>query len=55
MYHLPKTSTVRVIVISEVKEEKKQELLDLLGPVIGSRKEEANISYDLYSFTGNPN
>jgi quinol monooxygenase YgiN len=45
-------SKVRVIVISEVKEGKRQELLDLLDPVIeSSRKEEGNISYDLYSST----
>lgn len=49
-------SKLRVIIISEAKEGKRQELLDLVVPLLKlAKKEEGNISYDLYSSTENPN
>ena len=49
-------SKVRVIVIFEVKEEKRQEFLGFLDAIIkSSRKEEGNIFYDLYCSTEKPN
>lgn len=49
-------SKLRVISIVEVKEEKRQELLDILVPFVKiARKKELNISYDIYSSTENPN
>jgi quinol monooxygenase YgiN len=49
-------SPVRVLAFLEVKEGKRQQLLDILIPIIEpSRKEEGNISYVLNYSTDNPN
>ena len=49
-------SPVRVLAFLEAKEGKRQELLNILVPIVEpSRKEEGNISYVLNSSTENPN
>jgi quinol monooxygenase YgiN len=49
-------SPVRVLAFLEAKEGKRQELLNVLVPIVEpSRKEEGNISYVLNSSTENPN
>ena len=49
-------SPVRVLAFLEAKEGKRQELLNILVPIVEpSRKEEGNISYILNSSTENPN
>ena len=49
-------SPVRVLAFLEAKEEKRQELLNILASIVEpSRKEEGNISYVLNSSTENPN
>ena len=56
MQNNSKNSKLRVISTVEVKEGKRQELLDILVPFVGiARKEEGNISYDIYSSAENPN
>ena len=53
---LEDNSQVRVLAFIEVKEGKRQELLDILIPIIEpSRKEEGNISYFLNYSIDNPN
>src|SRR5215210_7797540 len=49
-------SPLRVLAFLEAKEGKRQELLNILVPIVEpSRKEEGNISYVLNSSTENPN
>ncbi|VFJ12703.1 putative quinol monooxygenase [Candidatus Nitrosocosmicus franklandus] len=49
-------SSFRVLATLEAKSESRQELMDfLVSLVIPARKEEGNISYDLYRSTQNPN
>lgn len=49
-------SYFRVLATLEAKSESRQELMDfLVSLVIPARKEEGNISYDLYRSTQNPN
>jgi len=49
-------SPVRVLAFLEAKEGKRQELLNILVPIVEpSRKEEGNISYVLNSSTESPN
>jgi quinol monooxygenase YgiN len=49
-------SSFRVLAILESKDERRQELLDILVPLVNpAREEEGNISYDLYCSTENPN
>src|SRR5215216_1294218 len=56
MQNNSKNSKLRVISTVEVKEGKRQELLDILVPFVKiARKKEGNISYDIYSSTENPN
>ncbi len=49
-------SPVRVLAFLEAKEGKRQELMNILVPLIeSSRKEEGNIAYVLHSSVENPN
>lgn len=49
-------SPVRVLAFLEAHEEKRQELLDILVPLVEpARKEEGNIAYVLNSSADNPN
>lgn len=49
-------SPVRVLAFLEAKEGKRQEILDILIPIVEpSRNEEGNVSYVLNSSTENPN
>jgi quinol monooxygenase YgiN len=51
-----KNSAVRVLAFLEAKEGKRQELIDILIPIIApSRKEDGNIEYNLNSSIENPN
>ena len=51
-----KTGPIRVLAFIEAKEEKRQELLNILISIIEpSRKEEGNIEYNLYLSIDNPN
>lgn len=51
-----KHSNVRILAFLESKDEKRQELKDFLVSLLSSaRKEEGNMSYDLYSSNENPN
>lgn len=49
-------SSIRVLAILESKDETRQELMDILVPLVNpAREEEGNISYDLYCSNENPN
>lgn len=51
-----KRSQFRVLATLEAKEEKRQELVNYLVPLINpARKEEGNVTYDLHYSTDNPN
>jgi quinol monooxygenase YgiN len=49
-------SSIRVLAMLEAKDETRQDLLDILVPLLKpAREEDGNISYDLYCSTENPN
>jgi quinol monooxygenase YgiN len=56
MQNNSENSPIRILAILEAKEETRQQLMNILIPLVKpAREEEGNISYDLYCSTENPN